>query len=385
MSRPVVSFFVHDLSSNPISRAAPLARALSHDFDVEVLGFLHGDTVYEPYRGAFDYRVLPCSRDITAVLRQAPVLASLARGDVMYGCKPLVTSFGPALLASGFGRRRPLLLDVEDDEWVPMGKGAIDFVVRDVIRGWRHATAWKYTRLLHPFTVCASDVTVSSQALHRRYGGHVVRHGPDERRFDPARAPDRAATRRRWHLPADVPLALFAGMPQPHKGFETLRQALLEPAARAWHLVLAGPSDHPEFRACAQALGLRCHIIGFVAQDDRPALLAAADAVPVPQRRVAFAESQIPAKALEAMAMGCAVVGTRVGDLPELLGGGKRGWLIAPDDAEGLAEALGAIASDPAERARTAAKARAWFLEHASSAAIRARLVPMIEAVLARR
>lgn len=44
-----ISFFVHDLCNNPIVRAAPLAQALAGSFDVEILGFLHGDRdVYAP-------------------------------------------------------------------------------------------------------------------------------------------------------------------------------------------------------------------------------------------------------------------------------------------------------------------------------------------------
>lgn len=67
--------------------------------------------------------------------------------------------------------------------------------------------------------------------------------------------------------------------------------------------MLAGPADSAEFESCAAALGERCHRAGLLPQSDMPALLAAADAVPVPQRRVTFTESQLPVKALEAMAM----------------------------------------------------------------------------------
>ncbi|MGE0394929.1 MAG: hypothetical protein AB7P67_15290, partial [Vicinamibacterales bacterium] len=251
-----VSFFVHDLANNPIVRAAPLAQALAGHFDVEVLGFLHGDRdVYEPYRSLFEYRALRVPLEVTRLLPALPRLAAMASGDVIYACKPLVPTLGAALVASGFGRRRPLLLDVEDDERVPMGVSPGEVLWRDVLKGWRHATAWKYTLAVHGFVRCAGAVTVSTSRLQARYGGTIVRHGPDEHLFDPHAAPARADARRAFGLPADVPLALFAGMPQPHKGFAVLRDALADPRCADWHLALAGPEGHPEFEASVARLG----------------------------------------------------------------------------------------------------------------------------------
>ncbi len=381
-----ISLFVHDLHANPIGRAAPLAQALQHRYDIEVLGLLHGEGVYEPYRDLFDYRTIRCSRDMTDVLPAIHRLARMATGDVIYGFKPLVGSFGPALLASGFGRHRPLLLDVEDDEWVPMGATWPAFIRRDLIGGWRHSTAWKYTRALHPFVACADAVTVSSRALWTRYGGTIVRHGPDETVFDPATQSGQAPLRQRFTLPPAAPLLLFAGTPQPHKGLEVLCEALDDPRAAAWHLVLAGPRDLGPYVACAERLGPRCHRVGSLPYQEIPALLAAVDAVPVPQLAVPFAESQLPAKALDAMAMGRALVASRVGDLPALLGEGTRGWLVPPGDPRALADALAEMAGNPAERLRRGAAARSWFLEEASSRAIGARLEPLVEqALLAHR
>lgn len=385
MSRRHISFFVHDLSNNPIVRAAPLAEALADDFDVEMLGFVHDGDIYAPYREAFEYRTLSCSRDVLDVLGSVSRLAALARGELIYACKPLATSLGPALIASRLGRGRPLLLDIEDDEWVPMGKSRAEFVYRDLLRGWRHAAAWKYTQLLHPLVRCAAGITVSSHCLQRRYGGVLVRHGPAEHTYDPARFPSRQDARAVFGLPSAPPLALFAGVPHPHKGLDVLRSALLDPLVQAWHLVLAGDPGHAEFAACATVLQGRCHRIGLVQHEQMPSLLASVDAVPVPQLAVPFAESQIPAKALEAMAMARAVVGTRVGDLPELLGEGKRGWLVPPSDSKALAAALAEIAED-AENARLrGTEARSWFLEHASRKAIKERLLPVIDRALQRR
>jgi glycosyltransferase involved in cell wall biosynthesis len=274
-----------------------------------------------------------------------------------------------------------LLLDVEDDEWVTPRSEWPEFLWRDVVKGWRHATAWKYTRALHALVGYADAVTVSTRSLQRRYGGTIVRHGPAGDGYDPDRADlgDRAALRRQWNLPIDVPLALFAGVPQPHKGWPTLIDAFAQPDASAWHLVLAGAAAQPDFLAAARALGGRCHLVGTIPHTQMPSLLAAVDAVPVPQFDVPFAVSQLPAKVLEAMAMARPVVATRVGDLPEILGEGERGWLIPAGDSAALALSLAQIAAAPVAAARRGQAAREWFLQEASQAAVEQRLLAVID------
>jgi glycosyltransferase involved in cell wall biosynthesis len=379
-SKRRVSFFVHDLASNPIVRAAALAKALEGEYDVEVLGFLFsGSEVYRPYRGLFSYKTMTIPRDTATVLRAIPSLAGQASGDIIYACKPLATSFGPALYAARQPSRR-LLLDVEDDEWVTPRNTWQAFLWADVLKGWRHATAWKYTRALHALVGRADSLTVSTRRLQQRYGGTILRHGPFGEGFDPDRLElqDGVRCRAKWNLPAGVPLALFAGVPQPHKGWTTLLDALTRPSAAAWHLVVAGPEDHPDFAAAAQALGSRCHVLGPQPNDAMPSLLAAIDAVPAPQLDTPFAQSQLPAKILEAMAMARPVVATRVGDLAEILGDGSRGWLTAPADAGALAAALWEIAANRNDAQKRGTAARAWFLDNASPRAIRAALTPLL-------
>lgn len=386
--RTKVSFFVHDLAANPLARAVPLAQAVATDVDIEVLGFLFsGDDIYLPYRDRVPYHALRCSLEIHRTIAAMPSLAARATGDIIYACKPLVTTLGPALWASGFGRRKPLLLDVEDDEWVPMGGSTAEFIRRDVIGGWRHATAWKYTRLLHPLTRCAAGVTVVSSALQRRYGGVRVLHGPDEARFDPDRndlAP--SACRAGLGLSDLHPFAIFSGTSQPHKGFDVLISALERPEVADWHLVIAG-RPCPEFADAERRLGRRCRMLGPIPYGAQPALLAAASAAPVPQRRVRFAESQVSAKALDALAMRCPLVATRVGDFPSIVGDGRdaRGWLVEPDNAAALAGALREIRADPAERDRRTLAGRLWFLREASASATRARLLKLFASVSAVR
>lgn len=382
--RPTVTLFVHDLAANSIVRAGPLAEALAHEYRVEMVGLLlSGPDVYAPYRGRFPVRGLRCEPRLASIVAAAPKLARMADGDVLYACKPLFSTLLPAVLASRRGGR-PLLLDVEDDERAPRAVEVPLGGVRGLLQRVeaRHALR---ARAVHPLSHLASAVTVSTRGLQRKYGGTLVRHGPDPAVFQPG--PDllpRPAVRRRFGLPAQGPVALFAGWPRPHKGWETILRAFELPQASGWHLALAGP-DGPELREAAARLGSRFHALGVLDNEEMPSLLAATDAVPVPQRDEPYARNQLPAKALEAMAMGVPVVGTSVGDLPEVLGGGERGWLVPPDDPAALAAALQSIAANPAEAARRGAAARFWFVQEGSVDAIRARLSPLVAQALAGR
>jgi glycosyltransferase involved in cell wall biosynthesis len=382
-----ISLIVHDLASNPIVRAAPLARAFQHaGHEVEIVGtLLSGREVYAPYRNLFPITAIPAPLAVQRFLPLIPRLARLLTGDVVVACKPLATSFLPALVAARVQRRRPLILDVEDDEFVGLGRNWRAILWRDVIKGWRHITAAKYTWALHLLTASADAVIVSSRVLQRRHGGTVLRHGPDEALYAPARPElsDMRACRARFGLPDGPPLALFAGVAQTHKGLPVLIDALEQPQCRGWHLALAGASDQPEFAHAAARLGARCHLLGLLANADMPGLLAAVTAVPLPQLDTRFARAQVPAKLIEAMAMARPAVGSAVGDLPEILGYGTRGWIVPAGDARALADALTAIARSPAEAAQRGLAARRWFETEASTAAMAATLAGVLDDIAA--
>ncbi|MEP7351653.1 MAG: glycosyltransferase family 4 protein [Acidobacteriota bacterium] len=383
MAKLKVSFFVHDLADNPVGRTIALANALKSEYDVEVLGFLiSDDQVYRPYRDLFEYKTVRCGHGLPNLKRAMKPLYSMCTGDVIYACKPLITSFLPALFAAGFPKQRPLFLDVDDDHW---GYPTAKELLQDPFCGARSVDGWAYSRLLHPFTWLLDGATVVSTVLQKRYGGILLRHGPDEKEFDPARPDllDVKQLRERFGLPQDRKLLLFAGTPRAHKGIYTLQQALLRPESADWDLALVSPLDHPDVLAIRQALGNRCHLLGFRSYTDMPALLAATDAVPLPQMRVPFAEGQLPAKLFDAMSMAKPIIASQVGDLGKVLGE-KRGWVIEPNQPEQLAAALAEVSANPTEAAARGSKAREWFLAEACGTVIRDRLHAMIQNSLVR-
>jgi glycosyltransferase involved in cell wall biosynthesis len=134
---------------------------------------------------------------------------------------------------------------------------------------------------------------------------------------------------------------------------EKNHQVLLGAAARLadvcpglrYQIVGEGSQRH-ELEAMARARGV-AGIVEFVGhREDVPALLAAADVFVLPSRSEA-----LPNSVIEAMAAGLPVVASAVGGLRNLIEHEHTGILVAPGDAEALADAILAIVREPA-RAR---------------------------------
>jgi len=367
-----ISLFVHDLAANPIGRAYPIAKALKKvGLEVEILGFLmSADKIYLPYNDTFNYVTLRTDSR-PGVVFKASDLARKAEGDIIYAFKPLWTSYWPALLASGFGRKKPLLLDIEDNELCLQCDSTKDFLYKNFVRGWNFIVSPKYNWVLHPLTGLAAYKTVSTTALQRIYGGEIILHGPDSSLFDPKLSNcDKYVCRKKFNLPQSAPLLLFVGTPYPHKGLDLLVHALTQPQLISCHLVLCGDAKCRQYVDAADALGQRCHFIDFLPNNSIPELLAAVDIVPVLQRPGKFANAQLPAKMLDAMAMSKAVIVTAVSDLPSIIGGNPaRGWAISPLDEEAFIAATLEIINNPDEAKRRGDAARQYFLDNASLSA----------------
>lgn len=215
--------------------------------------------------------------------------------------------------------------------------------------------------------VCVSEATADAlvgligEAVRGRV--HVIPEGVSPFFARPPAADDLRELRRRTPrgLPPDgTPYLLWTGSKlSPRKNLATTLDAF-ERAAREvpHHLVLAGGvgwDAEPSLRRIrASPVRDRIHRPGYVTDAELRALYAGAAAFLYVSRLEGFG---LPI--LEAMAAGAPVVTSSVSSMPEVSGDAAR--LADPLDADAIAEAVVAIATDPAEagRLRAAGRARA--------------------------
>jgi L-malate glycosyltransferase len=132
------------------------------------------------------------------------------------------------------------------------------------------------------------------------------------------------------------------------KGIDVLLRAWEAVATNDDAAVLLLAGDGPErasLERAAETRGLRN--VRFLGQqtDVRPVLWSS-DLLAMPSRQEAM-----PMAALEALACGVPVVGSRVGGIPEIVSEGENGLLVPVEDAGGLSEAIeGLLADEPRRR-----------------------------------
>jgi glycosyltransferase involved in cell wall biosynthesis len=316
-----------------------------------MVGFLRrGDHVFAPYAHDFDYRVVDWDEG-EGFLRGLGRLPRAISGDVVYAFQPALLSLGGALLHRLRERRVPLVLDITDWEvWGMYESAGLRHglrVARTLLgAGWRAPNSWKYRYLVDKLVPFTDAITVATTFLQRRYGGTIVRPGPDMSVFDPARY-DRDALRRKWRLDPAARLIVFTGVPSAWKGIDHLLAAIDMVGAPDLRLVLAGKP--------MQGHDKLIHV-GFVAHELIPELLALADLVVLPQRRHPVAEAQIPTKIFEAMAMAKPIVASAVGDVPEVLRG--CGIVVEAESIPALARGIEEALADPEAARALGSRAR---------------------------
>ncbi|MFN8597400.1 MAG: glycosyltransferase family 1 protein [Anaerolineae bacterium] len=172
---------------------------------------------------------------------------------------------------------------------------------------------------------------------------HVIYEGVDAH-FAPVTAPDRLATvRSKYHLPERF--IVHVGTIEPRKNLPLLFDVI---ANSNQHLVVAGKLGWltEPILAKVKELGVeeRVTFTGYVADDDLPALISAADVLAMPSKYEGFG---LPV--LEAMACGTPVVASNTSSLPEV--GGEAALYARPDDVRSWAQLIDRVLSDAELRA----------------------------------
>lgn len=180
---------------------------------------------------------------------------------------------------------------------------------------------------------------------------------------------DFAAFRRpRTTRESDLLRVVFVGRMIPEKGPHVLVEALRRLNRPDIRLTLIGSagfdaadpltSYERSLRRAVEFLGDRAEVKPFQPRDQVLRILQDADVTVVPS----CWQEPFGLTVMEGMASGNAVIGSRIGGIPEALGG--VGMLVRPGDPDDLAAALEALADDPVLLADTAAACTDYARTH---------------------
>jgi len=190
----------------------------------------------------------------------------------------------------------------------------------------------------------------------------VVPLGTTPTRFRPGIDPRRV--REQYGL-GDGPWLLTVSRLDAHKGIDTVIAAL--PAVRAafpgapprYAVAGVGPQQPRLARLVAElGLGDVVRFLGFVPDDDLPALYNAVDLYVGASRRVDLLAEGFGIALVEASASGLAVVGGRSGGVPDAVRDGETGILVDPDHPAAVAAGITRLLADAELRGRMAAAGR---------------------------
>lgn len=258
------------------------------------------------------------------------------RFDLIHTHSPLAASV--VRLASRTVRHRPKLIYTEHNSWGPYS----------VPTRWAN----RLTYALDDSKIAVSSAARDSVVARYRERVEVIDHGIDveavRRHLD-----SRAAARSRMDVSDDeVVVGIVANM-RPEKNYPGIIEAATDVVRAHPGTVFVSIGQGPrldEIRAvhAASGLGDRFRILGH--QPDAPSLMAGFDVF-----CLGSDWEGLPVAFMEARALGLPVVVTAVGGLVDHVDDGVDGFLVAPRDPRGLAEALRNVVGDDALRSSVAA------------------------------
>jgi len=292
-------------------------------------------------------------RSATRHLRSVFLVRRLARAaDVVYATSMVRRSALGTVLA-----RRPLVVKLTTDEVFERQRRSGRY--RGTIEEFQHAGGGLRVRLLRwtrdSMLRKASHIFVPSAYLRRIALGWGL--DPAQVGLLPNPAPDLPALPAKVELRAELglagPVVAFAGRLAASKALGIALEAIAQ--VDGVTLVLAGEGpDRSQLETRARELGLgsRARFLGGTSREGVLRLFRAADAA-----LLSSAWENFPHAVVEALAVGCPVIATAVGGIPEVVRDGENGLLVPPGDPEALAGALRRFFDDDELRRRLAAAA----------------------------
>ncbi|MGK7926497.1 MAG: glycosyltransferase, partial [Spirulina sp.] len=348
------SILVSDLSKSGAGRWGGavrtflLARSLEKlGHEVEILGFVFGDDPPDFQSVPFAMKTIR-GKDYPQFFQAARQLMQEITGDILYPLRPKATSLGIAL-GKKWQTGKPIILDIDDWELGWHGGDRLRYpesarqFARDLLKSdgaLRFPDHPFYLKWMEKLVSRADLVTIHTQFLQHRFGGIYLPNGKDTDLFDPQRY-DPETSRKRYNL-QDYRILMFPGAPRPYKGVEDVLIALDRLNWEDLRLVIVGGSPYDDYdRQLQDKWGRWILSLPPKPVETMPEIVSAAHILVVPQRNTPVARAQFPLKLTDGMAMAKPIISTRIGDIPDILGG--TGFLVDSSSPQQITAQIEAI------------------------------------------
>jgi glycosyltransferase involved in cell wall biosynthesis/GT2 family glycosyltransferase len=367
-----------ELAHNPAGRAYNLAQMYAAFADTEIIGTYFpkwGRKIWPPL-GNVEMPVHSfVAEDQTRFVDQALDLVMAHPYDVVHLSKPRMPNILFGLLYKLIWGTT-VLMDIDDEELAfadaetPLALEA-HLQKHGRLPELTSLEGKEWTRLGVGLATAFDGITVSNPALQKRYGGQIIRHARDEKRFQPS--PELSSqSRKKFKVPPDKKVVLFFGTPREHKGLLETARAIAGLGRRDVVFAIAGDFPDPALKQKLQEIkGVETLFLGNQPVQSIPEVTALGDVCVLLQEPGAMVSNfQIPAKLTDALAMGRTVI---LQDLPPTADVIQSGAVIPVKDKNALPRALEqALAQPPSAQPDT--RARDLFLKKFSFAANTPRL-----------
>ena len=377
-----------DVGHNPLGRSYMLAEVLDRVVrNVVLVGFQfprYGDDIWEPVRHSKLPVISLPGENLPEFLDSLDRISQRMRPDIVIACKPRLPSVQlGALIKQKFGC--PLIVDIDDHE-LSFFKNAPELTSEELARmpdgvasGQVEPYSEIWTRLAQHMCKYADERIVSNVALHKEFGGTIVPHVRDEHTFDPALF-DSVSSRVKYGVPPNSKVVLFFGTPRHHKGIDVLADAVGHIDDDSFRLVIVGTTTDRSVTTKLDSLAPG-RVIYLPNQPFSviPEIVVMADVICLPQDEDSpISQFQLPAKAIDAVAMGIPLLVSGTPPLMQLVQDGVAKLI----DRENLPEMLKQTVASNDLAGKWRSEIRSRFLASYSYGAASKQMRELIERAL---
>ena len=358
-----IDIISHNISKNNFGRAVLLAEIIQRFANVKVIGVCKANTEIWPPQAQTKINLVKIEAKHKSKFSIIKEIEKNCSGNIVIACKPHFYSLFAGIYIK-FKKKIPLITDIDDWE-----RGfLLDSISQSSLKNKfyyiiRYLTAIFFEQALR----FSNDILVSNSQLQKKFGGNLVPHYKDTNNIKPIPADMR--TKHKLGIPKDRQIILFLGTDRPHKGLPVLQKAFKALESNNSILLILG-LDKSDTRISdkKQNVYLRSegiYYFGFQPANQLANILSISDIIVIPQLSTHASECQLPAKLIDAMSSGKAIISTSVSDIPAILSE-NCGLVSKPGDFQVLSENISTLLDNKDIRKELGLNARMKAVQHYS-------------------